>query len=588
MKKTFKEGLRIGLLCSAIAAVGFLFNSCNQKVKTVHLKLVQSTDLHGAFYDYDFRKNDVQHSGLSRISTYLKENRDSLGDRLIYMDNGDILQGQSEVYFFNYMDSVPVHPVAAMLEYLNCQVSTVGNHDIETGHAVYDKYFSLCKHPVLGANVIEKKTGKPYLKPYVVLEREGVKIAVLGMITPAIPKWLPEILWEGLEFQDMVECAQQWIPIIQKEEKPDLIVGMFHSGSDSRAETEEGMALEDASLVVPEKVAGFDIIYYGHDHQNQIKEITDPSGNTVICIDPANEGRFLGIADITVTKKGNNLISKQITPELKDMKDYAVDADFEKAFASDKERAISFISEKIGTLTETLYARDAFAGPCKFLDLIHQLQLDLTGALVSITAPLSMNSVIPAGDLTVGDMFNLYRFENYLYTMRLTGKMIKDELEYSYASWVTTMKSPADDLFLLNKDNKDDQHLGFKGFYFNFDCAAGINYTVDVTKPIGERVTITSLADGTPFDLNKEYEVAINSYRGNGGGDLLTKGAGLTKDQINDRIVKSTDKDLRYYLIQLIKEKKIITPPSLNNWKFIPEAWTKPAADRNLKELFGK
>lgn len=573
---------------STLAAAVFFMQSCTVEEKTVHLQLAQTSDLHGAFYDYDFRNGEEQHSALSRISSYLKENRDSLGDRLIYLDNGDILQGQSEVYFFNYMDNEVVHATARMLDYLGCQVSTVGNHDIETGHAVYDKFFKQCQHPVLGANVIDKKTGKPYMKPYVVLERDGVKVAVLGMITPAIPKWLPEILWEGLEFQDMVACAKQWIPVIQKQEKPDIIVGMFHSGADNVAETEEGQAVEDASLVVPAQVPGFDIIFYGHDHTKLVKEVTDPDGNTVLCLDPANEGRFLSVVDITVTKKGSTLVSKDIKGNIKDMKDYAVDADFEKTFAADKERALNFISEKIGTLTEPLVAREAFVGPCKFLDLIHQLQMDITDTQISITAPLSMNSVIPAGDLTVGDMFNLYRFENYLYTMRLTGQMIKDELEYSYASWTNQMKSPDDDLFLLNKDKADDQHLGFRNMYFNFDCAAGINYTVDVTKPAGDKLTIISLSDGTPFRLDQEYEVAINSYRGNGGGDLLTKGAGLSKEEINNRIVRSTDKDLRYYLINRIKEQQTVTPPLFNNWKFIPEDWAKPAGARNMKSLFGK
>lgn len=588
MKKRFKEGLLLGLACGSLAAAAFYLQSCSVEEKTVHLQLVETSDVHGAFYDYDFRNGGVQHASLSRISSYLKENRDTLGDRLIYMDNGDILQGQSEVYFFNYMDSEEIHPTAKMLEYLGCQVASAGNHDIETGHAVYDKFFSQCKHPVLGANIIDKKTGKPYLKPYVVLDREGVKIAVLGMISPAIPKWLPEVLWEGLEFQDMRECAKQWIPVIQKKEKPDIIVGLFHSGADSLADTDEGAALEDASVIVAQEVPGFDVVFYGHDHTNLCKEVTNSEGKKVLCLNPANEGRYLSVVDIQVTKKGNSLVSKEIKGDVKDMKDYTVDADFEKTFAPDKSRAMDFISEKIGTLTEQLDSKDVFFGPSKFMSLIHKLQMDITGAPVSITAPLSLSSIIPAGELTVGDMFNVYRFENYLYTMKLTGKMIRDELEMSYDMWANQMSSPADDLLLLNKDAADDQHLGFKNFYFNFDSAAGINYTVDVTKPKGEMVTIQSFTDGTPFDLEKEYEVAINSYRGNGGGDLLTKGSGLSKDEINKRIVKSTDKDLRFYLIKLIQEQKTITPPTMDNWKFIPEEWTQPAAARNRKDLFGK
>ena len=107
----------------------------------------------------------------------------------------------------------------------------MGNHDVETGHAVYDRWIKQCDFPVLGANIIDNATGKPYLKSYEVLERDGVRIAVLGMITPAIPSWLPEKLWSGLHFEEMEPCARKWVKIIKEKENPDVIVGLFHAGS---------------------------------------------------------------------------------------------------------------------------------------------------------------------------------------------------------------------------------------------------------------------------------------------------------------------------------------------------------------------
>lgn len=94
------------------------------------------------------------------------------------------------------------------------------------------------------------------------------------------------------------------------------------------------------------------------------------------------------------------------------------------------------------------------------------------------------------------------------------------------------------------------------------------------------------MADGTPFDLQKRYKVAVNSYRGNGGGDLLTKGAGIPKEELSKRILSSTEKDLRYYLMQRIEEVKVLHPQPLNQWKFIPEEWTVPAAARDYRFLF--
>ena len=127
----------------------------------------------------------------------------------------------------------------------------------------------------------------------------------------------------------------------------------------------------------------------------------------------------------------------------------------------------------------------------------------------------------------------------------------------------------------------------FKYFSYNFDSAAGIIYDVDVTQSQGNMIHIKSMADGTPFDLTKTYKVALNSYRGNGGGELLTKGAGIPHDELTSRIVYATDKDLRYYLMETIRKQGKIDPKPLNQWKFIPEEWTIPAAKRDYKLLFG-
>lgn len=207
-----------------------------------------------------------------------------------------------------------------------------------------------------------------------------------------------------------------------------------------------------------------------------------------------------------------------------------------------------------------------------------------------MAAPLSYDTRIEEGDVYVYDMFNLYKYENMLYTMRLSGKEIHDVLEMSYALWTNRMASPDDHILLFRGKPREGaaDRASFKNFSFNFDSAAGIVYTVDVTKPEGQKVTIHSMADGTPFDMDKMYAVALNSYRGNGGGELLTKGAGIPQDKLKERIIRSTDKDLRYYLMQYIERKKVIEPRALGQWKFVPEEWAAPASKRDYEFLFGK
>ena len=130
--------------------------------------------------------------------------------------------------------------------------------------------------------------------------------------------------------------------------------------------------------------------------------------------------------------------------------------------------------------------------------------------------------------------------------------------------------------------------MGFKNFSFNFDSATGIDYEVYVTKPDGQKVRILQLSNGQPFDEGRWYRVAVNSYRGNGGGELLTKGAGIPRDSLQGRIVWESEKDQRYYLMQEIERLGTINPKAHNNWRFVPEAWTKPAAERDRKLLFGE
>lgn len=568
---------------SCIFLLLWAFLSLSAATREVKLKLIETSDIHGNFFPYNFITQQDWKGSFARVHSYAQQERQTYGDNLLLMDNGDILQGQPSAYYYNFMDTVSTHITAAMMNYMGFVVGNMGNHDVEAGHAVYDRWISQCQFPVLGANIIQVSDEQPYLKPYEIIEREGVKIAVLGMITPAIPTWLPETLWKGLYFADMEQTARKWMPIIQEKEKPDIIIGLFHAGKEAR--TVAGKYREDASAEIAERIPGFDIIMMGHDHRHFCGKIANAQGDSVLLINPANNGRTVGDVEITLTLDGDKVIRKSIQGKLADMDKLEPSPDFMKQFAPQYQAVEAFVSEKVGTFTETISTRSAYFGPSAFIDFIHSLQLDLTGADISFAAPLSFDAVIKEGDIHISDMFNLYKYENMLYTMELTGKEIKGFLEESYAIWTNQMKS-ADDHVLLLTERKDGNGYTFTNPSFNFDSAAGIIYTVDVTKPAGQKVSIQSLANGEPFDLNRTYRVALNSYRGNGGGELLTKGAGIPQDQLKDRIISATEKDLRYYMIQYIREKKTLSPQPLNQWKMIPEDWTEKAAERDAKLLF--
>ena len=546
--------------------------------KTVTLRIVETSDVHGAFFPYNFTERRDMSGTMARVSSYIKRQRKEMGNRLILLENGDILQGQPTCYYTNFVATDKPNIAAEVVNYLKYDAQTFGNHDVEVGHKVYDKWIKELDCPTLGANIINTETGKPYVDPYLIIEREGVRVAILGMLTPAIPNWLHQNLWTGMRFEEMVSCAKRWVKILREQEKADVVIGLFHSGWDGGIVTDEYD--EDATQKVAEQVEGLDVIFFGHDHRERNTTVKN-----VLCLDPSCNAQKVAVATLQV--RGGKVISKK--GELVDVTKEPLDEDFMRHFQPRIDEVKAFVERKIGVFNENMLSRDAFFGPAAFVDLIHQLQLEHTGADVSFTAPLTFNSEIKAGPVYQSDMFKLYRFENGIYVVRMTGKEIRNFLEMSYDQWVNTMTSPDDHIMLLApKVAGDNQRENFKNFTFNFDSAAGIDYVVDVTKPNGQKVHILQFSDGRPFDENAWYRVAMNSYRGNGGGELLVRGAGIPLDSIPQRIEYQSERDQRHYLTEKIEREGSITPKALNNWRFIPEAWALPAIERDRKLIFGE
>lgn len=580
------------IIISCLTAM-LTFSPMAAKTKTVNLRIIQTSDVHGSFFPYDFINRKAKEGTLARVSTYVNSLRKTYGSNLILLDNGDILQGQPTCYWCNYIQPELPNVAAQVINFMGYDAEAVGNHDVETGHNVYDKWIKEVKCPMLGANIIDTKTGKPYVKPYTIINREGLKIAVLGMLTPAIPNWLNEKLWQDMRFEEMTMSARKWVKYLQDNEKPDIIIGLFHSGKSGGIVTDKYE--ENASMRIAQEVAGFDMILFGHDHRLFEGKVKGPDGTDVLLLDPSSNAHY--VADVQITavmnektvggKRQYKLTKKVVDGKLTKVDGMDVDKTFISHFQNDIDSVSNFVNRRIGTFTKDVYTRDCYFGSAPLTDLIHKLQLDITGADVSLNAPLTFDECIKAGDIHVSDLFNLYKYENQIYAMRMTGKEIRKHLEMSYDQWVNTMKSPEDHIMQLDSTEKNGQErYTFKNLSFNFDSAAGINYTVDVTKPDGEKVTITGFTDGRPFKEDEWYKVAVNSYRGNGGGELLTRGAGIPHDELNSRVVYESEHDQRFYLMKAIEKAGAIVPTANDNWHFVPEDWTKAALKRDKALIF--
>ena len=563
--------------------------------KTIKLKVIETSDIHGHFFPYDFMEKKPIKGTLVRVNTYVKKQRQQYGDHLLLIDNGDILQGQPCVYWSNYVMPQDENLAASVINYMKYDAETVGNHDIEPGHKVYDKWIREVRCPLLGANIVvpgASGSTRPFrtygdIQPYSVHYIEGVKIVVIGMLTPSIPNWLNESIWKGMEFEEMVSCAKKWMKYIQENEQPDLVFGLFHSGYDGGI-VSDGKE-ENATASVAREVPGFDIIFFGHDHQVHNKWVKNKEGKDVLLVDPSCYGKNIAEAEIELTFQNGHLSKKDIKGEIVSVLDEEIDQQMMDHFQTKIDQVKAYVDRKIGRFEHPIYTRESFFGNSSFTDLIHNLQMQISKADISFNAPLSFNTTIQAGDVTQGDMFKLYRFENLLYVLRMTGEEIRKHLEFSYDMWTNTMKSPEDHALLLNDNSKEDQQrTGFQYYTFNFDSACGIDYEVDLTKPDGQKVHILQLSNGQPFDEKKWYKVVMNSYRANGGGELLTRGAGIPKDSLEGRVLFHTPLDQRYYLTQEIEQMGTIDPKPNHNWRFVPEAWVKPALRRDSLLLFGR
>ena len=534
---------------------------------------------------YDFIENKPASGSLARACTYINNMRKHYGNRLILLDCGDMLQGQPICHYFNSTKNGEMNIASRAINYLKFDACAIGNHDLATGNDVFDKWTRECGCPIVAANMTDSTTGKPYCPPYAILEREGIKIAVLGMVTSAAPLWLYGKLRNRLHFESITTVAASWVESIRNEEHPDLIIGLFHSGWNGGTSTD----LYDENEVerTARDVPGLDAIFFGHDHDTRQETITNKSGHKVPCLNPSCNANSLAVADVTITKEGSRVVCKTISGSICDIKDEQPDLAFMEYFKEAAEETITYCSKRIATIDKPIHAIDGLFGNAPFTDLIHNLQLAITHADISLSAPLSANISIEKGLICVRDMFKLYKYDDLLYVMRLNGMEIKACLEMSYELWTNTMTTPYDHIVLIANDTEGHGSLPkLKNNIFNFDSAAGIDYEVDVTKPYGQKIKIKQMSDGKPFCENRWYNVVTNSYRGNGGGDLLTKGAGIAVESLQQRIVWQSDKGQRQCLMEQMSCSGTIAPKANNNWKFVPEEWADKAIARDKANIF--
>lgn len=574
-----------------IAALAVSLAGCSNRPADgeYQIDLLTTNDVHGSWFDSTYVGGPVKTS-LMAVNTYIQHFRDSLGkDNVLLIDAGDCLQGDNAAYYYNYVDTLSPHLFTELVSYMGYEAIVVGNHDIETGHPVYDRLSKELKAkgiPFLGGNASNAgDKGGRYFPTTAIFKKNGLKVAVLGYTNPNIKAWLDEGLWTGLEFKSLIPLAQEDVDGLIAKEHPDAVIVAVHSGTGAG----DGSMYESQGKDLLKTLRGVDFIICSHDHS-----AVTIQQDSICLINSGSHARNIGHGRLKVRLENGKVVSKELSAGLVRVDARKADTVMREHFRPQFEKVKAFTVKEVGNLDTDLVTRDSYRGMCPYMNLIHTLSLTSTGARISFAAPLTFNRTVKSGTLIYNDLFTIYPYENQLFAVSLTGSEIKNYLERSYDSWIQA-PSAENGGHALKIRSGEDQRTGQKTWHFigrsyNFDSAAGLNYTVDLTRPAGDRVRISGMADGSAFCPDSTYTVAMTSYRASGGGGLIIEGAGISPDEIDSRITARYP-EMRVLLYEYLQKNGSITESSISNpavighWEFIPESATK-ALDKDMSLMF--
>ena len=537
-------------LSTLIILVALVFVGRSFVPERVQITILGTTDLHGNIDPIDYYTNKPDNRGLAKVATLIKRIRKETSNVLL-IDSGDTIQGSPLESFHGRKNNAPPDPMMLVMNSLNYDAMTVGNHEYNFGLKVLEKARGEAKFPWLSANTYDQGKQQTHYKPYIVKEVAGVKIGILGLTTPGIPNWDNPPNYAGLEFHEPVAEARKWVPVLRDQEKVDVVVIAMHMGLEEDLRTGEvtpgQVPHENEAIAIANEVPGVDVIFMGHTH----RDVPSVYINGVLLTQANHWGRHLARADLYLQKAGTGwrmyAKSARTIPT-----DDRVEPDPEVvkiAEPYDRETQ-SWLAREIGQSAEELTATDARFRDTAILDLVQKVQLDAGKADVSMVASFNPAARIAKGPVSVRDIAGLYVYENTLVVLEVTGQQLKDALEHSAKYFKAYVPGkPASDLV-------DDKIPAY-----NFDIAEGVTYDLDISKPIGQRIQNLRF-HGQPLSPTKKLKLATNNYRVNGGG-----GYDMYK---NAPVVYRSSEEIRELIIDWLEKNKTVPATPNNNWRIIP------------------
>lgn len=539
----------------------------------VDIQILATSDLHGRFMPYDYAVNAADTSGsMAQLQTMIKGLRTS-NPNTILVDNGDTVQDNSSALFNND----EVHPIILAMNEMGYDTWSYGNHEFNYGIPTLQKITSQFKGTALNGNVFDKD-GKSLGKAYEIIEKDGVKIAIIGMITPHITKWDgPNLV--GYTVTNPIEETKKAIVELNKltgEDKVDVMIATLHAGLEE--EYGDGDSARQLAEACPELTA----IVAGHAHSS----IPNTKVNGVIITEPKNGGAELSKIDIKLTNTDGIYAVTSANSVVMSAKGGVADAELSAILQPYHEKAIADANVVIGELKGgDLVPADEVKGipaaqvqDTAMIDLINKVQMLYGNAAISSAAAFKSDANIKEGQIIKAGTADIYKYDNTLVTLKVTGEQLKRYMEWS-ANYYNTYK-PGDLTVSFNQNIRG----------YNYDMFSGVKYDVDVSKEPGQRIVNLTKTDGSKINDTDVLTLAVNNYRASS--TLLNETSGLFKGENVEVIFDSSktmgdEARIRDLIRKYIVEEKngVITPELDNNWKIIGNNWDFQARANAVKAI---
>lgn len=511
--------------------------------------IAATTDVHGRVRGWDYFANAPDTlRGLSRAATIVDSIRQARPGRVVLVDAGDMLQGSPLTYVAARVDTGGAHPVIAAMNAMAYDAVAIGNHEFNYGLPALFRAAAQARFPFLAANAYTAGGARAFPASRIV-ERGGVRVAIVGATNPGVMLWDRDNVAGRVQIRDIVSDVAREVRAVR--DRADAVVVVLHSGLGERSSYDTvatGLPSENVGARVAREVPGVDLIVIGHSH----REIADTVINGVTVIQPRNWATSVAVATLTLVRRGARWQLATARGELVREAGHAEQPAVLAATQRAHDATVRWVNQVLGTTPVAWRADSARVRDVPLLDFMLEVQRRAAGADLAATAAFDLGASLDAGPITVAEVARLYPYDNTLRAVRITGRQLRDYLEYS-ARYFRSVDSPE-----WERSPIDPTIPGY-----NFDIVSGADYTIDLTRPLGSRLTRLEVS-GRPVTDEASYTMALNNYRQTGGGGYtMLSGAPVVYDR---------QEEIRDLLIAEVRRRGTLRPEDFarRNWELVP------------------